>query len=193
MNISNDDFIRTTEPRHMAACRRCGASCSERGEIYLGKYAGWYSVRDEAFYGEDELTTARTAASGAHRRAGRMGRGAQLFLPPVGLAGPAAEHSTSAIPISSRRASRRNEVMSFVKGGLQRSVDLAHQLQLGRAGAGRRQHVMYVWLDALTNYITARRLSRYRERRLTGASGRPICIWSARISCASMRSTGRPF
>ncbi len=51
--------------------------------------------------------------------------------------------------------SRRNEVMSFVKGGLERSFGLAHQLRLGRAGAGRSKHVMYVWLDALTNYLTA--------------------------------------
>ena len=57
MNFSNDDFIRTTEPRHIEACQALWRKLADKGEIYLGSYAGWYAVRDEAFYGEDELTT----------------------------------------------------------------------------------------------------------------------------------------
>ena len=55
LKCSNDDFIRTTEPRHIAACQDLWRRLVERGEITLGQYEGWYSVRDEAFYGEDEL------------------------------------------------------------------------------------------------------------------------------------------
>ena len=56
LNFSNDDFIRTTETRHTKACQALWNRLVEAGEIYLGTYAGWYAVRDEAFYGEDELT-----------------------------------------------------------------------------------------------------------------------------------------
>src|SRR5258705_13033433 len=69
MNFSNDDFIRTTEQRHIRACQAIWQRLIERGEIYLDKYAGWYAVRDEAYYAEDELTTGpngkKIAPSGA--------------------------------------------------------------------------------------------------------------------------------
>jgi methionyl-tRNA synthetase len=84
LDISNDDFIRTTEPRHKACCaelwKRMAARKAPNGEsnIYLGKYAGWYAVRDEAFYGEDELTTGpdgrKRAPSGAPRSSGSRSR-----------------------------------------------------------------------------------------------------------------------
>ena len=57
MNFTNDDFIRTTEERHIRSCQALWLKLKERGEIYLGSYSGWYAVRDEAFYGESELTT----------------------------------------------------------------------------------------------------------------------------------------
>ena len=56
MNYSNDDFIRTTEPRHIEACQALWRAIRDNGHIYLGSYAGWYAVRDEAFYAESELT-----------------------------------------------------------------------------------------------------------------------------------------
>ncbi|HEY2112179.1 MAG TPA: class I tRNA ligase family protein, partial [Dongiaceae bacterium] len=69
MNFSNDDFIRTTEQRHIRACQAIWQRLVERGEIYLDKYAGWYAVRDEAYYAEDELTAGpngkKIAPSGA--------------------------------------------------------------------------------------------------------------------------------
>jgi methionyl-tRNA synthetase len=69
MNYSNDDFIRTTEERHTRACQALWKTLEDKGEIYLGSYAGWYAVRDEAFYGEDELATGadgkKRAPSGA--------------------------------------------------------------------------------------------------------------------------------
>ena len=114
LNISQDEFIRTTEPRHARAVQALWQELERRGEIYLGRFAGWYAVRDEAFYDESELVDGQT---GADRRRGRMGGGGELLLPAVGVAGPAAgvlrSQSRSIAP-----RSRRNEVISFVRGGL---------------------------------------------------------------------------
>ncbi len=125
MNISNDDFIRTTEPRHIRASQAlwqaiaANRSPKGRDEIYLGKYAGWYAVRDEAFYGEDELTTApdgtKRAPSGAEvewveepsyffRLSDWQDRLLDLLRAPI--------------PDFIAPRARRNEVVSFVKGGL---------------------------------------------------------------------------
>ena len=99
LNCSNDDFIRTTEERHHRGIAGDLASGWRRnGDIYLGKYSGWYSVRDEAYYDEDETTPTRTAARRPARHAGRMGRGGELLLPALRLSGQAAR------PL--RRASR---------------------------------------------------------------------------------------
>ena len=65
LNISNDDFIRTTEPRHIQACQAMWQRMLDAGDIYLDNYGGWYAVRDEAFYGEDELTSRKPATSRA--------------------------------------------------------------------------------------------------------------------------------
>ena len=145
MNFSNDDFIRTTEPRHIEACAGdLGRRLKASGDIYLGSYAGWYSVRDEAFYGEDELTVVdgkRIAPTGAEVR---VGRGAELLLPPVGLAATGCSPSTRRNPDFIAPESRRNEVISFVKAGLQRPLDLAAPPSTGasRCRATRRTSCM---------------------------------------------------
>ena len=100
MNISNDDYIRTTEPRHIAGVQALWQELERRGEIYLGRFAGWYSVRDEAFYDESELRRRQGAdraprSNGSRRRTissgCRRGRtGCWRFTRPI--------------PISSRRA-----------------------------------------------------------------------------------------
>jgi methionyl-tRNA synthetase len=160
MNISNDDFIRTTEPRHTRSCqalwRAIAARKTPKGRdnIYLGKYAGWYAVRDEAFYGEDELTTGadgkKRAPSGAEvdwveepSYFFRLSDWADW------LVGHYERHPEAAAP-----AARRNEILSFVKGGL-------HDLSISRTTftwgipvPGDETHIMYVWFDALINYIT---------------------------------------
>ena len=166
MGLSNDQFIRTTEPRHSAACQALWTAAGRRGEIYLGQYEGWYAVRDEAFYDEDEL-----------RRFGRAGAevapasGApvewvvepSLLLPPLGNGRTGCWRLRRSDPEHHHpgRLRKRNEVHELrAIGGLTRPVREPDQLQLGRAGAGDPAHVMYVWLDALTNYITAAGLSR---------------------------------
>ncbi|MCC7284212.1 MAG: methionine--tRNA ligase, partial [Acetobacteraceae bacterium] len=155
MGISNDDFIRTTEPRHYAACQELWRLLAARGALYLGDYAGWYAVRDEAFYAEDELSTGadgiRRAPSGAPVE---WVREPSWFFR-LSEWGPKLLEFYDAHPDFIGPASRRNEVVSFVRSGL---TDLSVSRTSFRWGVpvpGDPAHVMYVWLDALTNYVTA--------------------------------------
>ncbi len=155
MGFTNDDFIRTTEPRHIRACQALWQALIDKGEIYLGSYAGWYSVRDEAFWGEDELKEgpggSKLAPTGApvewveepsyfFRLSAWQERLLELYERNPDFIGP---------------VSRRNEVMSFVKGGLQDLSVSRTSFKWGVPVPGDTAHIMYVWLDALTNYITA--------------------------------------
>jgi methionyl-tRNA synthetase len=161
MNVSNDDFIRTTEPRHIRSCqalwRAVAARKSPKGRdnIYLGKYAGWYAVRDEAFYGEDEIAIGadgkRRAPSGAEVE---WVEEPSYFFRLSDWADWLLAHFERN-PESIAPAARRNEVISFVRGGL-------HDLSISRTSftwgvpvPDDPKHIMYVWFDALTNYITA--------------------------------------
>jgi methionyl-tRNA synthetase len=155
MGISYDDFIRTTEPRHKASCAELWRRIAANGHIYLGHYEGWYAVRDEAFYDESELTTrpdgGKVAPSGAPVEWVRepsyffdLSKWQEKLL-----------RFYDDTPEFIAPASRLNEVRSFVKGGL-------HDLSISRTTFNwgipvpdAPGHVMYVWLDALTNYITA--------------------------------------
>lgn len=162
LNASNDDFIRTTEKRHEKACQAIWKAIAESEgaagpDIYLGAYSGWYSVRDEAFYGEDELTVNEKGEK----------------LAPTGTPVEWMEDETYFFRLSAYQdrllklyeehpefiqpPHRRNEVMAFVKRGL---TDLSisrsrAKLDWGIEVPGDSKHVMYVWFDALTNYITA--------------------------------------
>jgi methionyl-tRNA synthetase len=155
MNISNDDFIRTTEERHKRASQAIWKALEKNGDIYLGKYAGWYAVRDEAFYGEDELTTGpdgkKRAPSGAEvewveepsyffRLSAWQDRLLKFYEENPGFVAP---------------TSRRNEVISFVRQGLTDLSVSRTTFHWGVKVPDARGHIMYVWLDALTNYITA--------------------------------------
>ncbi|MBF0334633.1 MAG: methionine--tRNA ligase [Alphaproteobacteria bacterium] len=155
MNFSNDDFIRTTEPRHLASCQTLWQRLIERDQIYLGSYAGWYSVRDEAFYAEGEL---KPGPDG--------GKLAPTGAPVEWVEEPSYFFRLSAWqrplldwyerqPDCVAPTSRRNEVMSFVKGGLQDLSVSRTSFKWGIPVPGDPAHIMYVWLDALTNYITA--------------------------------------
>ena len=155
MNFSNDDFIRTTEERHHRSVQDLWKRLIERDQIYLGSYAGWYAVRDEAFYGESELTKGPDgkliAPSGAEVE--WVEEPSYFFrLSDWGdkLLAYYDEKPDFILP-----KTRRNEVTSFVKSGL-------HDLSVSRTSfgwgvpvPGNDDHIMYVWLDALTNYITA--------------------------------------
>ena len=155
IGISNDDFIRTTEARHKASCAELWKRLVDRGEIYLGGYEGWYAVRDEAFYDEDELTTrpdgTKVAPSGAP---------VEWVVEPSYFFRLSAWQDRllafyDANPDFIAPNSRRNEVTSFVKSGLRDLSVSRTSFKWGIPVPGDPAHVMYVWMDALTNYITA--------------------------------------
>jgi methionyl-tRNA synthetase len=155
MGISNDDFIRTTEPRHHAACAAIWQRLADNGALYLGHYEGWYAVRDEAFYGEDELAT---GADGVKRAP--SGAPVEWVREPswffrLSEWGPKLLDFYEAHPDFIGPASRRNEVTSFVRGGLTDLSVSRTSFKWGVPVPNDPDHVMYVWLDALTNYLTA--------------------------------------
>ncbi len=155
MNISNDDFIRTTEPRHKHACQELWQRLVDAGAIYLGKYEGWYAVRDEAFYDEEELVTASDGSKKAP-----TGAPVEWVIEPSyffrlkdfqeKLLKLYEDHPDFIAP-----QAKRNEVLSFVRGGLNDLSVSRTSFSWGIPVPGDPDHVMYVWLDALANYITA--------------------------------------
>jgi methionyl-tRNA synthetase len=150
LNISQDEFIRTTEPRHARAVQAIWKELERRGEIYLGRFCGWYSVRDEAFYEEGELVDGKAPTGAAvewleeENYFFRLSSWQQRLL---------AYYEVNRDAVAPR--SRRNEVISFVKGGLKDLSISRTSFSWGIPVPGNSQHVIYVWLDALTNYITA--------------------------------------
>ncbi|BBK31964.1 methionyl-tRNA synthetase [Stella humosa] len=150
MNFSHDDFIRTTEPRHIAASQAIWNELKARGQIYLGSYAGWYSVRDEAFYAESELVGGK-APTGADVE---WVEEPSYFFRLSAWQQPLLEHY-AAHPDFIAPESRRNEVVSFVQSGLRDLSVSRTSFGWGVPVPDDTDHIMYVWLDALTNYITA--------------------------------------
>ncbi len=155
LNCSNDEFIRTTEERHHRASVGIWQRMEAAGDIYLDKYSGWYSVRDEAYYDEDE-----TRLNESGERVGPQGTPVEwveeesyffrLSAYQQKLLDLYAKHPDYVLP-----KERLNEVMSFVKGGLQDLSISRTTFDWGVKVPGNPKHVMYVWVDALTNYITA--------------------------------------
>ncbi|HEY4775545.1 MAG TPA: methionine--tRNA ligase [Xanthobacteraceae bacterium] len=155
LNCSNDDFIRTTEERHYRASIAIWERMAAAGDIYLDKYSGWYSVRDEAFYNEAE-----TRLDERGDRVGPQG------TPVDWVAEESYFFRLSAyqdrlldlyrrVPDFVLPRERFNEVESFVRGGLQDLSISRTTFDWGVPVPGSPKHVMYVWVDALTNYITA--------------------------------------
>jgi len=150
LNFSNDDFIRTTEERHRISCQEIWKRIAERGYIELGAYAGWYATRDEAFYTEAELVDGK-APTGAPVE---WVEEPSYFFKLSALQDQLLAHY-EANPDFVGPDSRFNEVKSFVKGGLRDLSVSRASFKWGIPVPGDDDHVMYVWLDALTNYITA--------------------------------------
>ena len=150
LNFTNDDFIRTTEPRHYAACQQLWQKLIDNGAIYLGSYAGWYAVRDEAFYAESEIVDGK-APSGAPVE---WVEEPSYFFRLSAFEEKLLAHY-DANPDFVAPKSRFNEVRSFVSGGLNDLSVSRASFSWGVPVPGDDAHVMYVWLDALTNYMTA--------------------------------------
>ena len=155
MGLTNDDFIRTTEKRHRVACQALWQALQEAGHIYLGHYEGWYAVRDEAFYDQDEL---RVLVDGS--RIGPTGAPVEWVREPSYFFRLSAFqdrllHLYTDNPEFIQPASRRSEVMSFVRSGLRDLSVSRTSFAWGVPVPGDEAHVMYVWLDALANYLSA--------------------------------------
>ena len=155
LNCSNDDFIRTTEQRHKIAVSDLWRRMAEAGDIYLGKYSGWYSVRDEAFYAAEE-----TEERQDQRFAAKTGTPVEwveeesYFFRLASYRQKLLDHY-AANPQFIGPPERRNEVVSFVTGGLQDLSVSRTTFDWGVPVPDARGHVMYVWVDALTNYVSA--------------------------------------
>ncbi len=150
LNISHDEFIRTTEPRHTRAVQALWQELERRGEIYLGRFAGWYAVRDEAFYDESELVDGR-APTGAEVE--WLEEENYFFRLSAWQDRLLAYYEANPEAVAPR--GRRNEVISFIKGGLKDLSISRTSFTWGVPVPGHPGHVVYVWLDALINYITA--------------------------------------
>jgi len=155
LNLSNTDFIRTTEDRHIKSVQNLWKILKEKNEIYLSKYSGWYSVSDEAFYSDDEI---------------KDDNGSKISV----ISGSKVEwveEESYFFKLSKWQnkllkfydnnpkfilpKSRKNEVLSFVKGGLKDLSISRKSFSWGIKVPNDKNHVIYVWLDALTNYISA--------------------------------------
>ena len=150
LDISADDFIRTTEPRHVRGVQALWQELERRGEIYLGRFAGWYSVRDEAFYDQGELVDGK-APTGAEVE--WLEEENYFFRLSAWQDRLLAYYDANPDAVAPR--SRRNEVVSFIKSGLRDLSISRTSFSWGIPVPGNPDHVIYVWLDALANYITA--------------------------------------
>jgi methionyl-tRNA synthetase len=154
LNVSYDRFIRTSQADHYRASQAIWTAMQERGDLYLDRYEGWYSVRDEAYYEEDELVGAEDGS-----KLSPQGTPVEWtieeswFFRLSKYQQPLLEYY-AANPDFIRPESRRNEVLRFVEGGLKDLSISRTSFDWGVPVPDGSAHVMYVWLDALTNYIT---------------------------------------
>jgi methionyl-tRNA synthetase len=154
MNVSYDRFIRTTEPAHYKASQAIWKKMQTAGDIYLGTYAGWYSVRDEAFYGEGETTVGSDGVRVGPQDTPVEWTEENTFFFKLSAYGERLLAFYDANPQFILPETRRNEVVSFVKAGLQDLSISRTTLTWGVPVPDAPGHVMYVWVEALTNYLT---------------------------------------
>ena len=155
MNCSNDDYIRTTEERHHRSSEEIWRRMEKNGDIYLDKYAGWYSVRDEAYYAEDETHVNEHKV----RLSTKSGTPVE-WVEEESYFFKLSAYQQKLLDLYAREnfvlpKERLNEVASFVRGGLQDLSISRTTFDWGIRVPGNPKHIMYVWVDALTNYITA--------------------------------------
>ena len=154
-NCSNDDFIRTTEARHHRSSEAIWERMQAAGDIYLDKYSGWYSVRDEAYYDESE-----TKLDDKGQRLGPNGTPVE-WVEEESYFFRLSRYADKLLDLYRRvpdfvlPKERFNEVVSFVRGGLQDLSLSRTTFDWGIKVPANPKHIMYVWVDALTNYITA--------------------------------------
>jgi methionyl-tRNA synthetase len=152
LGCTNDDFIRTTEDRHKVAVQELWTRLEKAGHIYLGAYEGWYSVRDEAFYSELELVDGK-APTGANVEWVRE----ESYFFRLSQFTDKLRELYERNPDFIAPRGRRNEVLGFInqEGGLRDLSISRTTFDWGIPVPGNPKHVIYVWLDALTNYLSA--------------------------------------
>ena len=155
LNLSNTDFIRTTEDRHKKSVQHLWKELEKSGDIYLSKYSGWYSVSDEAFYNEDEIETkdGDKVSVNSGSRVEWVEEESYFFKLSKWqdkLLDYYEKNPNFILP-----QSRKNEVVSFVKSGLRDLSVSRKSFSWGIKVPSNEEHIIYVWLDALTNYISA--------------------------------------
>jgi methionyl-tRNA synthetase len=149
LDISNDDFTRTTEERHRLCVLALWQKLKGSGNIYLGKYSGWYATRDESFYSESELTEGGLAPTGAPVE--WVEEDSYFFA--------LSKYQDKLLEFYYRNPdfikpqSRYNEVVSFVKSGLHDLSVSRTSIKWGIEVPGNDKHIIYVWLDALSTYL----------------------------------------
>lgn len=155
MNITNNDFIRTTEARHKQGAQALWCAMQDNGDIYKGGYSGWYAVRDEAYYAEDEteLKDGKRYAIASGAECTWMEEESYFFK--LSEWGDRLLKFYDDNPDFIQPESSRKEVISFVKSGLKDLSMSRTTFDWGIKVPGDERHVMYVWVDALANYITA--------------------------------------
>ena len=155
LNLSIDDFIRTTEQRHHISVKAIWSKLVESGDIYLSKYSGWYSVSDEAYYTNDEIVT-----EGKRKFSKLSGSSVEwfeeesFFFSLSRWQKKLLSHYEKNIDFISPK-SRRNEITQFVKSGLNDLSISRTSFKWGIQVPNNDKHIIYVWLDALTNYISS--------------------------------------
>ena len=155
LNLSNDDFIRTTEKRHYDSVKEMWNRLLDSGDIYLSKYSGWYSVSDEAYYDEDEITIKdNKKISKSSGSSVDWVEEESFFFKLSKWQNKLLEHYEKN-PNFIKPSSRKNEVIQFVKKGLNDLSVSRTSFTWGIPVPKNDKHVIYVWLDALTNYISA--------------------------------------
>ena len=155
LNLTNTDFIRTTEDRHKKTVQYLWNELLKNDDIYLSKYSGWYSVSDEAFYTEDEIEEIDgNKRSISSKSSVEWIEEESYFFRLSKWEKPLLEYYDNH-PDFISPSSRKNEVVSFVKGGLKDLSVSRKSFSWGIKVPNNKDHVIYVWLDALTNYISS--------------------------------------
>jgi methionyl-tRNA synthetase len=154
LNVSYDRFIHTTEPAHHAASQAIWNKMEEAGDIYLDNYTGWYSVRDEAYYAESETQLGPNGVRVGPQATPVEWTEEKTYFFKLSAYGDKLLAHYQAHPDFILPETRKNEIVSFVKAGLDDLSISRTTLSWGVPVPGAPGHVMYVWVDALTNYLT---------------------------------------
>ncbi len=155
LNLTNTDFIRTTEERHKKSVQNLWIELEKNDDIYLSKYSGWYSVSDEAFYSEDEIEEADGKKLAISSKSPVEWVDEESYFFKLSKWQKPLLDYYEKNPNFISPPTRKNEVISFVKSGLKDLSISRKSFSWGIPVPNNKDHVIYVWLDALTNYISA--------------------------------------